>query len=266
MPARDPGRRRSTITVVIPCSAIHPAATSVSRDAMPRRWWGGSTASMEISPIRSASCSRGEARDHAVDLGDPDGDVVGVTHGLHGGGLGHPPVRVLRLEDPGPAQHAFQRGEHRLPRPQRQRHHGLAVAGCQRSDRRLHARSVAATRPGGQAIPPPSVHPDNLPVRDEFGPTGHGALHRTRHDAGTGGAGTAPAILHEIALAHDATVGQIALAWVHHRQPVHDVAVVPLPGTTRVSHVRPNLAAAEIALSDEVLGQLDALGAPDRNH
>ncbi|TDC93386.1 aldo/keto reductase [Saccharopolyspora aridisoli] len=81
-------------------------------------------------------------------------------------------------------------------------------------------------------------------------PTDHGSLHRVP-DAG-------PA-LDEIARAHDATPGQVALAWVHHRTEVHDVTVVPLPGTTNVRHLRINAAARDIRLTDEQLHQLNAL-------
>ena len=57
------------------------------------------------------------------------------------------------------------------------------------------------------------------------------------------------------------TAGQVALAWVHHRQQVHGVPVVPIPGTTSVSHLRSNVAAADLGLSDDELRRLDALGA-----
>jgi aryl-alcohol dehydrogenase-like predicted oxidoreductase len=46
---------------------------------------------------------------------------------------------------------------------------------------------------------------------------------------------------------------------VHHRQQVHGVPVVPIPGTTRVSHLRANVAAAGLSLSDDELRWLDSL-------
>jgi pyridoxine 4-dehydrogenase len=53
----------------------------------------------------------------------------------------------------------------------------------------------------------------------------------------------------EIADAHGASAGQIALAWLLHRSAV----IVPIPGTSSVEHLEENVAAAEIALSgDEV--------------
>jgi aryl-alcohol dehydrogenase-like predicted oxidoreductase len=68
------------------------------------------------------------------------------------------------------------------------------------------------------------------------------------------------AALNEIGGTHGATVGQVALAWVHHRQQVHGLPVVPLPGTTSVSHLRSNVAAADLRLTDDELRRLDSLG------
>jgi aryl-alcohol dehydrogenase-like predicted oxidoreductase len=50
----------------------------------------------------------------------------------------------------------------------------------------------------------------------------------------------------EIAEAHGASAGQIALAWLLRRSPV----VVPIPGTSSVRHLEENVAAASIELSD----------------
>ncbi len=86
-------------------------------------------------------------------------------------------------------------------------------------------------------------------------PTGHGLLHRSETGQIASGVRTT---LEEIAAAHDATAGQVALAWVHHRQQVHGVPVVPLPGTTSVSHLRANVAAADLRLSDGELRRLDS--------
>src|SRR5215210_9340061 len=55
--------------------------------------------------------------------------------------------------------------------------------------------------------------------------------------------------LDKAARAHDATPGQIALAWLLARSPV----MLPIPGTSSVEHLEENVAAAEIELSpDEV--------------
>ncbi len=91
-------------------------------------------------------------------------------------------------------------------------------------------------------------------------PTGHGLLHRARSTADERVASGLGAALDEIGAAHDATAGQVALAWVHYRRQVHGVPVVPISGTTRVSHLRSNVAAAHLRLSDDELRRLDSLG------
>ena len=53
--------------------------------------------------------------------------------------------------------------------------------------------------------------------------------------------------LAEIAEVHRATPSQITLAWLLKRSP----AVVPIPGTLSLDHLRQNIAALEIELSDE---------------
>jgi aryl-alcohol dehydrogenase-like predicted oxidoreductase len=92
-------------------------------------------------------------------------------------------------------------------------------------------------------------------------PTGHGLLHSTEGGRRPGKA--APASLQraldDIAATHDATPGQVALAWVHHQSQRWDLPVVPLPGTTRVSHLEANIAAAGLALSATELDRLDVL-------
>ena len=60
-----------------------------------------------------------------------------------------------------------------------------------------------------------------------------------------------PAIA-RVAAKHDATPSQIALAWLLHRSPV----TLPIPGTLSIEHLRENLAALEIELSDEELAAL----------
>ena len=60
-----------------------------------------------------------------------------------------------------------------------------------------------------------------------------------------------------VALAQEVgcTPAQLALAWLLHRAP----HVVPIPGTTSVAHLRDNVAAAQVKLSDEVMQRLDGL-------
>ncbi len=59
--------------------------------------------------------------------------------------------------------------------------------------------------------------------------------------AGKGGA------LADVASRHNATPAQVALAWLLKRSPV----MLPIPGTSKVSHLEENMAAVTIELSDE---------------
>ncbi len=52
-----------------------------------------------------------------------------------------------------------------------------------------------------------------------------------------------------------ATPMQVALAWLLHRSP----NVLLIPGTSSVAHLRENLAAAELALSQDVVAELDGI-------
>jgi aryl-alcohol dehydrogenase-like predicted oxidoreductase len=56
------------------------------------------------------------------------------------------------------------------------------------------------------------------------------------------------------AAAHDATPGQVALAWLLQRSQV----MLPIPGTSSVAHLEENVAAAELSLSPEEVERLDA--------
>jgi pyridoxine 4-dehydrogenase len=61
--------------------------------------------------------------------------------------------------------------------------------------------------------------------------------------------------LARIAARHQATPGQIALAWLLHRSP----ALLPIPGTASPAHLDENLAAADIRLGDEEMRELAAM-------
>lgn len=63
----------------------------------------------------------------------------------------------------------------------------------------------------------------------------------------SGGLSRPQGVMAEIAAKHDATPGQIALAWLLKRSPV----MLPIPGTGKVAHLEENTAAAAIRLSDE---------------
>jgi aryl-alcohol dehydrogenase-like predicted oxidoreductase len=89
-------------------------------------------------------------------------------------------------------------------------------------------------------------------------PAGHGLLHAPgRGLPGSAAPAALQSTLADIAEAHDATPGQVALAWVHHQAQRRDLHVVPLPGSTRVSHLDANIAAAELGLSAGDLDRLD---------
>jgi pyridoxine 4-dehydrogenase len=59
--------------------------------------------------------------------------------------------------------------------------------------------------------------------------------------------GGRPPALMEIARSRDATPEQISLAWLLRRSPV----ILPIPGTLSIEHLRENLGALEIELTDE---------------
>jgi aryl-alcohol dehydrogenase-like predicted oxidoreductase len=66
------------------------------------------------------------------------------------------------------------------------------------------------------------------------------------------------AALQEIAAAHDAEPGQVALAWTLSRRFVTSAIV----GASRFDQLESNLGAIDLALSEEELGRLDAMTAP----
>ncbi len=66
--------------------------------------------------------------------------------------------------------------------------------------------------------------------------------------------------LKRIAAAHEATPAQIALSWLLHRSP----AIVPIPGTSDLRHLRENTAAATIELSSDDLASLEQFRGPRR--
>jgi pyridoxine 4-dehydrogenase len=62
--------------------------------------------------------------------------------------------------------------------------------------------------------------------------------------------------LDAIAKAHGATPSQIAVAWLLQRSPV----IIPIPGTSKVSHLEENVKAGEIELTAEEFDTLDQAG------
>lgn len=65
-------------------------------------------------------------------------------------------------------------------------------------------------------------------------------------------------------LAHtlNATPMQVALAWLLHRSP----NILLIPGTSSIAHLRENMQAALMHLSDDVLAELDSIGRASGGH
>jgi aryl-alcohol dehydrogenase-like predicted oxidoreductase len=61
--------------------------------------------------------------------------------------------------------------------------------------------------------------------------------------------------LDTLARERDVTVGQLTLAWLLHRSPV----MMPIPGTSKLSHVEENCAAAAVMLDDDTYRAVDQL-------
>jgi pyridoxine 4-dehydrogenase len=68
----------------------------------------------------------------------------------------------------------------------------------------------------------------------------------------TGGLARPGGPLDELARAHDATPGQLAIAWLLARSPV----VLPIPGTASEQHLEENVAAGELELESQELERL----------
>jgi aryl-alcohol dehydrogenase-like predicted oxidoreductase len=62
-------------------------------------------------------------------------------------------------------------------------------------------------------------------------------------------------VVRDVAAAHGATAGQVALAWLLAKGP----DVVPIPGTKRIAYLEENLASADVELSGDDIARLDAL-------
>ena len=62
--------------------------------------------------------------------------------------------------------------------------------------------------------------------------------------------------LSDVARRLEVTPMVVALAWLLHRSP----NILLIPGTSSVAHLRENMAATQLALSPQVLGELDGIG------
>jgi pyridoxine 4-dehydrogenase len=58
--------------------------------------------------------------------------------------------------------------------------------------------------------------------------------------------------LQAVAAAHAATAAQVAIAWLLQRSPV----LLPIPGTSSITHLEENVAAAELRLTSEEVRRL----------
>jgi aryl-alcohol dehydrogenase-like predicted oxidoreductase len=63
----------------------------------------------------------------------------------------------------------------------------------------------------------------------------------------------------QVAKAHGATPGQVALAWVHRQAELRGLAVIPIPGTRRRTRLEENAAATRIVLGEDDLALLDPI-------
>jgi pyridoxine 4-dehydrogenase len=59
--------------------------------------------------------------------------------------------------------------------------------------------------------------------------------------------------LDKVSKRHGATVSQLSLAWLLHRSPV----ILPIPGTSSVAHLEENMKAADIALSEDEMKEIE---------
>ena len=62
-------------------------------------------------------------------------------------------------------------------------------------------------------------------------------------------------VLDEVAKRHEATVAQLALAWLLHRSPV----LLPIPGTSSVEHLEENTAAADLELTADEWAEIETV-------
>ncbi|AUV83330.1 oxidoreductase [Salinigranum rubrum] len=71
---------------------------------------------------------------------------------------------------------------------------------------------------------------------------------------GAGDLGAKGDLLEDIAAAHDASVYQVALAWLLAHSPV----TLPIPGTSSLDHLEENVAASALELADDEVARLSA--------
>ncbi|MFC7482561.1 aldo/keto reductase [Luedemannella flava] len=112
-------------------------------------------------------------------------------------------------------------------------------AGVPRARRRRGAVLPAGCRraqPGRIRPPTPAAHRRGLPTLAE--------------------------VVRDVARQHGVRPGQVALAWVQQQAEVWQVAVVPIPGTSRIDHLEENVAAAALTLDPAALSRLTTASRP----
>ncbi len=158
------------------------------------------------------------------------------------------------------------------------KHFGLSEAGAA-TIRRAHAEQTVAAIQNEYSIWSRDPESEVLPVCEElgiglvaWGPLGKGYLTGTIPASATFAKGidlraTMPrftteamaanrpviALLEKIAQHHGVLPGQIALAWLLARKPW----IVPIPGTTKIAHLRENIAAASVKLSASDMHEIE---------
>ncbi|MGW0736928.1 aldo/keto reductase [Streptomyces sp. NPDC002851] len=65
--------------------------------------------------------------------------------------------------------------------------------------------------------------------------------------------------MRKVATDRGVSLGQIALAWVHQQAEVHDLPVVPIPGTRKRTRVEENTAATRLTLTEQELALLEPI-------
>ena len=103
------------------------------------------------------------------------------------------------------------------------------------------------------------IHRRSDPVVDYCASNGIGFI--PWYPIGSGRLAATDGRLDHLLRAADGTPAQVALAWLLARSEV----VLPIPGTSQVSHLEENVRAAQITLTDDQVAELTAAGAPHRS-
>jgi len=161
---------------------------------------------------------------------------------------------------------------------------GLSEAGGQ-NIRRAHAVHPIAALQSEYSLWERNLEPDIIPLCRELGigivpfaPLGRGFLtgdvkraeeypesdfrHRDPRYQGENFDANmrAAALVRDIGKRKGVTAGQIALAWLLHKGD----DIVPIPGTKQRRHLEDNVAAVEVALTEEEMAELDAALSPEK--